>query len=103
MRLYSRNMTMLSGFTPNVLYMFSRAAGKNILALSIIVIILVLRNTITFLRNNGFGKYLPLDNNIYLHKIVGTLIFFLGMKQDLYVDKNRENWPLWLTRRQTNS
>ena len=72
-------MSMLGGFTPNLLYMVSRAAGKNILALSIIVIMLVLRNTITFLRNHGFVKYLPLDNNIYIHKIVGCLIFFLGM------------------------
>merc|ERR1719474_1416349 len=77
--MYFSHMSMLSGFTPNLLYMVSRAAGKNILALSIIVIMLVLRNTITFLRNHGGVKYLPLDNNIYIHKIVGCLIFFFGM------------------------
>ena len=77
--LYFRHMSMLGGFTPNLLYMTSRAAGKNILALSIIVIMFVLRNSITFLRNKGWGKILPLDNNIYLHKIVGCLIFVLGM------------------------
>ena len=70
---------MLNGFTPNVLYMLARATGKNVLYLSILVILLVLRKSITFLRNHGFGRYLPLDNNIYIHKLVGTLIFFLGM------------------------
>ena len=77
--IYFSSMTMLSGFTPNLFYMISRAAGKNILVLSIIVIMFVLRNTITFLRNKGLGRFLPLDNNIYLHKIVGVLIFVLGM------------------------
>ena len=77
--IYFRHMSMLGGFTPNLLYMTSRAAGKNILALSIIVIMFVLRNSITFLRNQGWGKILPLDHNIYLHKIVGCLIFALGM------------------------
>ena len=69
---------MLNGFTPNIYNMIARASGKNVLALSVIVIILVLRKTITILRNLGFVKYLPLDNNIYLHKIVGCLIFVLG-------------------------
>ena len=73
---YFSNMSMLTGFTPNLFYMFSRAAGKNILALSIIIIICVLRNTITFLRNCGLGQILPLDHHIYLHKVVGCLIFF---------------------------
>ena len=69
---------MLNGFTPNVPYMLSRATGKNVLYLSILVIMLVLRKTITLLRNLGLGRYLPLDNNIYIHKIVGTLIFVFG-------------------------
>lgn len=77
--IYFSHMTMLSGFTPNIFYMLSRAAGKNILALSIIVIMLVLRHSITILRNYGLGRVLPLDNNIYLHKIVGSLIFMLGV------------------------
>ena len=80
---YFRQMTMADGLTPNLFYMFSRAAGKNILALSVIIIMLVLRNTITLLRNMGVGRFLPLDNNIYLHKVVGVLIFCLGMVHSL--------------------
>ena len=81
--IYFSRMSMLSGFTPNLFYMVSRAAGKNILFLSIIIIMFVLRNSITFLRNKGLGRYLPLDNNIYLHKIIGVLIFILGMIHSL--------------------
>ena len=80
---YFSRMTMVDGSTPNLFYMLSRSAGKNILALSVIVIMLVLRNTITLLRNLGVGRFLPLDNNIYLHKVVGVLIFVLGMVHSL--------------------
>eukprot|EP00092_Neocalanus_flemingeri_P001545 GFUD01001647.1.p1 GENE.GFUD01001647.1~~GFUD01001647.1.p1 ORF type:complete len:817 (+),score=154.82 GFUD01001647.1:61-2511(+) len=75
---YFRNFSMLSGFTPNFFYMTSRACGKNILALSIIVLMLVLRKSITVLRNFGLASILPLDNNIYIHKTVGIIIFVLG-------------------------
>ena len=81
--IYFSKMSMLSGFTPNLFYMVSRAAGKNILFLSIIIIMFVLRHSITFLRNKGLGRYLPLDNNIYIHKIIGVLIFVLGMIHSL--------------------
>ena len=81
--IYFSRMSMLSGFTPNLFYMVSRAAGKNILFLSIIIIVFVLRHSITFLRNKGLGRYLPLDNNIYIHKIIGVLIFLLGMIHSL--------------------
>ena len=79
-----RHMTMLSplGF-PDLFTLTARASGKNLVALSVIVILLVLRNSITFLRARGLGRYLPLDNNIYLHKVVGVLIFVLGMIHSL--------------------
>ena len=77
-----RHMTMASGF-PDLFTLVARASGKNLVALSVIVILLVLRNSITFLRAWGLGRYLPLDNNIYLHKVVGVLIFLLGMVHSL--------------------
>merc|ERR550539_415376 len=77
-----RHMTMPSGF-PDLFTLVARASGKNLVALSVIVILLVLRNSITFLRAWGLGRYLPLDNNIYLHKVVGVLIFLLGMVHSL--------------------
>ena len=42
---------------------------------SILILLWVLRFTITILRRKGFGGYLPLDDNIYLHKICGVVIF----------------------------
>ena len=54
--IYFRHMPMLSGFTPNLLYMFSRAAGKNILVLSVLIIVFVLRLAITWLRNRAGNK-----------------------------------------------
>ena len=41
-----------------------------------IILVLVLRYTITKLRELGLSNVLPLDHNIYLHKVVGYLIFF---------------------------
>ena len=40
-----------------------------------LIAILILRNLITALRELGLTTVLPLDNNIYLHKVVGYLIF----------------------------
>lgn len=37
--------------------------------------LLVLRNVITGLRELGLASILPLDNNIYLHKVLGYIIF----------------------------
>ena len=42
------------------------------------VLVLVLRYTITKLRDLGFGQILPLDHNIYLHKVTGVVIFFMA-------------------------
>merc|ERR1719228_114211 len=72
---YFRNFSMLSGFTPNPFYLLSRANGRTILFNSVLILLLVLRNTITLLRKFGLATILPLDNNIYLHKLVGVLIF----------------------------
>ena len=73
---YFRNFCMLSGFTPNMLYVLSRACGRTLLFNSILVLVLVLRNSITFLRQVGLSSFLPLDSNIYFHKVVGVMIFF---------------------------
>ena len=40
-----------------------------------LILVLVLRHCITMLRNLGLASVLPLDNNIYFHKLVGRLIF----------------------------
>lgn len=38
------------------------------------VLVLMLRQCITFLRTRGFSAILPLDNHIYMHKVTGILI-----------------------------
>ena len=49
--------------------------GKCLHFNSIMIMMLVIRNLITKLRELGFGSILPLDENIYAHKICGYIIF----------------------------
>ena len=74
--IYFRHMPMLSGFTPNLLYMFSRAAGKNILVLSVLIIVFVLRLAITWLRNRAGNK--PLQSLKFYNYGAGFLIVESG-------------------------
>ena len=76
---YFSSFSMLNGYIPNFFYLTSRACGKALLFNSMLVLILVLRKSITALTRFGFSKILPLDNNIYLHKVVGILIFCQGL------------------------
>lgn len=39
------------------------------------ILVLMLRQCITFLRTRGYSAFLPLDQHIYLHKVTGVLIF----------------------------
>ncbi len=59
----------------NFFYLLSRACGRTLLLQSVLVFVLVLRYTITKLRNLGASSFLPLDHNIYVHKVVGISIF----------------------------
>lgn len=43
------------------------------------VLVLMLRQCITFLRTRGFGAVLPLDNHIYMHKVTGILIAIFSL------------------------
>lgn len=38
------------------------------------ILVLMLRQCITFLRTRGFTAFLPLDQHIYLHKLTGVLV-----------------------------
>ena len=76
---YYRHFTSLSGLTPNPFYLLSRACGRVLMFNSVLVLALVLRNSITILRRFGLASVLPLDHNIYLHKLVGILIFLQGL------------------------
>ena len=80
---YFRNFSMLNGSIPNIFYLTSRACGRALIFNSILVLVLVLRNAITFLRRRGLGALLPLDHNIYVHKVTGTIIFFQALAHSL--------------------
>jgi len=72
---YFRNFSMLNGMTPNPFYMTSRACGRVLHANVWLLLFFVLRHTLTLLQRFGVGSMLPLDHSIFLHKVVGWLIF----------------------------
>lgn len=47
------------------------------------ILILMLRQCITFLRTHGFSSVLPLDQHIYLHKMTGVLIAIFSVMHTL--------------------
>lgn len=49
--------------------------GRAILFNTVVSLVFVLRYLMTFLRNMGLAHKLPLDHNIYFHKVVGWIIF----------------------------
>ena len=53
--------------------------GRTLLFNSTLILVLVLRYTITKLRELGLAVVLPLDNNIYLHKTAGWIIFLQSL------------------------
>ena len=59
-----------------ILYLF--LPGRCLNFSSMMVIVLVLRFTITKCRNLGLSAILPLDHNIFLHKLTGCTIFGLA-------------------------
>ncbi|KAG7209856.1 hypothetical protein KM043_011459 [Ampulex compressa] len=54
--------------------MLARACGQCLNFDCTFVLVLMLRQCITFLRTHGFNSVLPLDHHIYLHKLTGVLI-----------------------------
>ena len=110
---YFKDFANLDGSKPNPFYMLSRANGRCLLFNSMMVLIVVLRYTITSLRNLGLSKILPLDHNIYIHKYIGSIIFVQAWFHTLmhlinfgvniqpdplkFVQLNTEYWPAKLT------
>ena len=80
---FFRNFSMLNGFIPNVFWLVSRACGRALIFNSVVILILVMRNAITFMRRLGLGAFLPLDHVIYVHKVTGTLIFFQALAHSI--------------------
>ncbi|XP_018375602.1 PREDICTED: NADPH oxidase 5 [Trachymyrmex cornetzi] len=58
----------------NAYIMFARACGQCLNFDCTFILILMLRQCITFLRTHSFNSLVPLDHHIYLHKMTGILI-----------------------------
>ncbi|XP_021932014.1 NADPH oxidase 5 isoform X2 [Zootermopsis nevadensis] len=53
----------------------ARACGQCLNFNCMFILVLMLRQCITFLRTHGFSMILPLDQHIYFHKLTGVVIF----------------------------
>ena len=61
----------------------------------------MLRRSITFLRERGLANVLPLDQHVYLHKVVGTVIAFLSIFHGAMHTCNFGNYPMTVAQWQT--
>ncbi|KAH0946780.1 hypothetical protein HN011_012237 [Eciton burchellii] len=59
--------------------MLARACGQCLNFDCTFILVLMLRQCITFLRTHGFNSIVPLDHHIYLHKITGISIGFFSV------------------------
>ncbi|CAG7821382.1 unnamed protein product, partial [Allacma fusca] len=57
----------------------ARAAGQCLNFNCTFIVVMMLRQTLTFLRARGAGSYLPIDQHIYFHKMTGWFIFFFSV------------------------
>lgn len=55
-------------------YILARASGQCLNFFSAIIVLLVCRRSISQLRSRGYGRYLPLDDHVYFHKMMGIFI-----------------------------
>lgn len=57
----------------------ARACGQCLNFNCMFVLVLMLRQCITYLRSLGASSFLPLDQHLYLHKLCGLLIFIFSV------------------------
>ncbi|KFM67739.1 hypothetical protein X975_13448, partial [Stegodyphus mimosarum] len=60
----------------NAFVIIARACGQCLNFNCAFIVILVLRQTLTWLRTHGFSQYFPIDQHLYYHKLTGWVIFF---------------------------
>ncbi|XP_069681708.1 NADPH oxidase 5 isoform X2 [Periplaneta americana] len=61
----------------------ARACGQCLNFNCMFILVLMLRQCITFLRTHGFSVILPLDQHIYFHKLTGVLIVIYSLVHTL--------------------
>lgn len=69
-----RNFKMWNGIDTNYWVIFARAGGQCLNLNSMLILVLMLRHSITKLRQIGLAANLVLDRHIYFHKVTGRLI-----------------------------
>lgn len=91
-------------------YVIYRFTGQCLNFNCVFILVLMLRQSITFLRSRGFSLVLPLDRNIYFHKQAGYLIVFYSALHTIMHCFNLGNYQrcllvrtLWLIGRLDNS
>ncbi|KAK7075488.1 NADPH oxidase 5 [Halocaridina rubra] len=67
----------------NGLYIVARACGQCLNFNCMFVLVLMLRQCITYLRSMGASAILPLDQHMYLHKLCGWVIFIFSFVHTL--------------------
>ncbi|KAK4303693.1 hypothetical protein Pmani_024320 [Petrolisthes manimaculis] len=88
----------------------ARACGQCLNFNCMFVLVLMLRQCITYLRSLGASSFLPLDQHMYLHKLCGWLIFGYSLLHSLMHlinfsvnivnatgegELNEDEWALW--------
>lgn len=59
-----------------VFLIIARCSGQCLNFFCSIIVLLVCRRSISILRSRGYGRYLPLDDHVYFHKMCGLFIAF---------------------------
>ncbi|XP_071440439.1 NADPH oxidase 5 [Hetaerina americana] len=91
----------------NAYVILARACGQCLNLDCSLVLVLMLRRCLTFLRARGLSHFLPLDHHIYFHKLVGVLILGFSILHTIThsinfsmlvvndPELNAANWMTW--------
>ena len=75
----NRETELILQFLLFITYFYIFSPGQCLNFNCMFTLVLMLRQSITFLRTHGFGSFLPLDHHLYLHKMCGWVIFVLSI------------------------
>ncbi|CAL1270023.1 unnamed protein product [Larinioides sclopetarius] len=63
----------------NIFVILARACGQCLNFNCAFIAVLVLRQSLTWLRTHGFAQYFPIDQHLYYHKLTGFVILFYSV------------------------
>ena len=73
--LFAHTLFLISFRSSNWAVVIARGCGMALNFNCVFVLILMLRYCLTWLRSTRLGRYLPMDQSILFHKMVGIVIF----------------------------